>query len=217
MYYQRMLALPEHVFVPQGRLPFTDLETEALRLQGQPVDVNRSWEKVLARRLAGAKLSQPDPIPWVLDIDASAQYREPHENSKMVIASVAQRAFLEAPAREGATLESIKVYRVTLTLVTPAELARGVSPLERNKYYPIFLGEFDKNGKLLHPDDPFLYWYLPIVVVPRDYPKDAYHPVPGLPPDTPTVSVRTLTDKGRLLDCLEIHATTDFAGLKRGK
>ena len=67
---------------------------------------------------------------------------------------------------------------------------------------PYFLGEFDEEGTLLHPKDPFLYWYLPVVRVSRQLSgrRAAGLPVVNVRVDPPKYSV--------LLDCLEMHAST---------
>ena len=77
------------------------------------------------------------------------------------------------------------------------------SPLHKNKYVPYFFGEFDGEGRLLNVYDPFLYWYLPIVKVPMDYEQ----------PSRGAVTINVIApepEKGKWLDCLEIHAARPF-------
>src|SRR5262249_35786382 len=59
-------------------------------------------------------------------------------------------------------------------ILTTYELAKGVSPYLKPKYWPYFLGEFDKEGNLVDPLDPFLYWYIPILNVPVNFPGPGY-------------------------------------------
>src|SRR5205823_3676522 len=57
----------------------------------------------------------------------------------------------------------VKIYRVVHNLPAPQELAAGMDPAEKHFYYPYFQGEFTVEGDLKHPDDPYLYWLIPIV------------------------------------------------------
>src|SRR5262249_50665721 len=68
----------------------------------------------------------------------------------------------------------IRMYRVIHSILDPNQLSEGVSPKEKWLYVPYFQGEYgwvtekregepDKQSfKLLNPDDPFLYWVIPI-------------------------------------------------------
>jgi hypothetical protein len=204
MHYQRLLALPEHTFKPVIGLPLTDAQRleYSLRNKGKELE-GESWDRILERRLIGSRLYQPRPIPWVADLNYDVMYHAPSMDSKDLIRDTARRAFHELPKREGATLESVKVYRVELSIITPQELASGVSPIEENKYLPFFLGEFDADGKLLDPKDPFLYWYLPTVLVTKDYPRGYAEARSGVP----SVNVRVPGPKGGVwLRSLELHA-----------
>jgi hypothetical protein len=234
MHYQRMLALPEHSYSPLGRLPYSNIEVAGLQREKRLdehvkngwYDPDRGpWEEIYMRRELGSTLlyRTPDlpekkalPIPMVWDIDLIQQYREPTEGSKKLLVSVAMRVLWNAPPRQdGATPRSVKVYRVTHQIVTPAELAAGVSPWEKPKHLPFFMGEFDREGRLMDSKDPFLYWYLPIVRVPKVYPDhglmfNTRSPVRlDLPTSiaVPAVYARIVTEEnGMLLDCLEMHA-----------
>lgn len=205
MHYQRMLALPEHAFSPMPRLPFTQQELIQVAEQTGRFPQVESWERIVARREDGSLLYNP-VIPLVLDLDYPNQYREPQDVHKRILASAARHVFhATAPPRDkpDLTVVSVKVYRVTQHVVSPAELARGVHPLDPVRYLPIFMGEFDGQGKLLDPRDPFLYWYLPIIKVDPDYPRGYPNPKPGIPgvyvnSPAPTPNI--------MLDCLELHA-----------
>jgi hypothetical protein len=215
MHYQRMLALPEHSFSAMPRLPFTRAECAAYNITPSR---NSTWEDILLRRELGSTFKYPLiteedgktierqlPIPTVLGVADNVQYREPQETSKRLIASVARRIFWTAPPapREGVKIRSVKVYRVVHQLLTPLELSQGKSPLEKSKHWPIFYGEFDEHGRLKDSLEPFLYWYLPIAYVPKDYPESAPRGVmsaPAIRIDSPA------TKDTMLLDCLEMHA-----------
>ena len=215
MHYQRMLALPEHSFTSMARLP---LSTSEYALEHIEVPERGTWEDIYRRRELGSmflyrypnppkELANPEkgyPIPMVQGLDVVIQYREPSDIHKKVLSSVAKRILWNAPpAGPGLTAESVKVYRVVHQILSPAELAQGLSPLDKTKHAPFFLGEFDREGKMKDPLDPFLYWYLPITYVPHEYPKHGL----ALRADVPAIFVNVLKAKdGFLLDCLEMHA-----------
>jgi hypothetical protein len=188
MQYQRNLALPEHTYSPLGRLPYTKQEIAEMQSRQPDFHAPRgSWEHIYEKRWKGSlrlylatfeedgrTVTRPMPIPMVNEqtLNVYAQYREPNDLSKALIASVARRAFVTAPKKydEGGNeveVKSVKVYRVTHQILTPRELASGVDPLEKTKHFAYFLGEFDGKGELVDPEDPFLYWYMPILNAPN--------------------------------------------------
>ena len=218
MHYQRLLALPEHSFGQLPRLPWSDAELRLAAELGQLKNgwpSRGSWEEIYLRRENGSLLRfgpKRLQLPMVTDLDAQIQYREPNDLSKKMIASVARRAFLDAPPardengnlKEGVYPKTIKVYRIIHQVLTPHELAQGVSPLEKTKHWPYFLGEFDGDGKLVDEKDPFLYWYIPILKVPTKYPENGPK-VGGM--GAPAIRARDVAPQdGFLLDGLELHA-----------
>ena len=78
----------------------------------------------------------------------------------------------------------------------------GNSPAGPGQEGTLLPGEFDKEGTLLHPLDPFLYWYLPVVPVSPAFPDNQGG---GLPIVLARVEA---TKNSILLDCLEMHAAT---------
>jgi hypothetical protein len=198
MHYQRMLALPEHSFNPSNQYPSEDIARRRRVLIDFVLDVP-TGNKGEAKR-------QVLPMPVINDIDTLWQYREPTVSSKKMIKSVARRIFHTTPPPTGAKVRSVKVYRVTHAMLTPQELAQGISPIEPTKHSAYFLGEFDGQGDLLKDesgnDDPYLYWYLPIVRVPASYPNHG-----GTAAGVPIISTRVVPAKDFLvLNCLEMHA-----------
>jgi hypothetical protein len=156
------------------------------------------WEVILNRRHVGTGLYGPDPIPLADDIPLTIQYREPQDLAKMLIASYARFIAGTSPHKEkpSVPVKSVKVYRVIHNIMTPAELAEGGDPRDKTRYTPFFQGEFDPEGKMLNPRDPFLYWLLPVVRVPRDFPMSGPLRLTAQPPP----------EHSRLLDALELHA-----------
>jgi hypothetical protein len=221
MHYQRLLAMPEHTFTQMPRLPFNQVEMDYLKEQGKERGVlteqqkrRGPWEVILTRRRLGStrdyilieeedgkKVQRHLPIPLVSGMAENWQYREPTEDSRRLIGKAAQRILWRAPPADNpsAKVRSVKVYRVTHLILTPSELAKGVDPLEKTKYLPFFLGEYDGKGNLVDSFDPFLYWFLPITYVPRDFPGNNSGP--------PVIALNDKKEKDNfLLDCLEMHA-----------
>ncbi len=217
MHYQRMLTLPQHTFVANQRMPFMSYELDGARAtraqwEKEHADEKRfkpyleSWETIYRRRQLGSEINfKPYRIPVVNGLVEAQQYSEPQDDYKPLISSLGKYVFRNPPPPDspGAKVISVKVYRVIHNVVTPAELASGVSPLEPNKYLPFFLGEFDGEGTMLDPIDPFLYWYLPIVKVPKNYSQPVAGPV-GINVTT------TAPANGIWLDCVEIHAARPY-------
>ncbi len=234
MHYQRLLALPEHSFQPISRLPASAYELVVAKSQFPDIKFPErgSWEMIHARREQGStylyrypnppnELKDPAPgypIPIVPDISipTAAQYREPGDVHKIILAGIAKRVLYHAPEVPGATAVSVKLYRVVHQILTPRELAEGDSPLDKTKYGPYFMGEFDGDGKLIDPKDPFLYWYLPITMVPADYPKIDVDNVLGRP-TLPIVYIGFKPKGGFLLDCLEMHAAGQIVDVPKEK
>jgi hypothetical protein len=116
-------------------------------------------ESLEQRRLAG----QIDGIPLYPTMDLPMQRREPTPYSKEMVATYARFiAHLEAQ-ETGKTVRSVKVYRVIHNLPQPKEIAEGVDPTQKHFYYPYYQGEFTPEGMMRDPQDPYLYWLIPIV------------------------------------------------------
>jgi hypothetical protein len=182
------------------------------RKEGQDFPERDPWEDILRRRQVGAAnpLYGPDPIQFAADLPLDAQYREPQDLAKKLIASYARHVALSYPHPRDPSIKvtSVKVYRVTHNIISPVELSKGYSPLDKTRYMVYFQGEFDPSGKLLHPRDPFLYWYLPIVMVPPDYPGPGTAIRVNVQPPEDWSPENWPPKDWRLLDCYEIHAKT---------
>ena len=226
MHYQRLLALPEHSFVPNNRLALTAEERKAfIRVNNGYRDSHkyevppesRTWGKVWARRYNASNLrygSKRLPIPRVDDIAVLQQYRQPTDASRRLIGSVCKALLLNAPVRrreDGSPIKpvSAKAYRLVQNCLTPIELSKGADPDDPIKYSSFYLGEHDIRGELLDEEDPFLYWYLPRVYVPDTYPfkdKDRKSLVASLNVLEAPWDVEARKHGFVLLDCLQLHA-----------
>jgi hypothetical protein len=88
---------------------------------------------------------------------------------------------------------SVKIYRVVHYILTQEDMARGCSPLDKIYYLPFYQGDFDARGDLREPNDPLLYWLIPIYRA--GVPIGPLGKAPN--PDEPA---------GHLFDYLEEHA-----------
>jgi hypothetical protein len=209
MHYQRMLAMPEHTFMPNPiPLPSNAQRAEYQMRTGKEFkgrtqeDIYRAREAasehLLFKEVPGFK--GPGRIPKILSYPAvGQQYLEPAEASKKAIASMAKHILWDAPRKEGAEPVSVKVYRITHNILGPDQFAQGVSPLEKYLYIPYFFGEYDRQGQLKDAEDPFLWWYIPIIPVPRDFDAAKAATMGYMAPWPPPPGAK-------VYDCLEMHA-----------
>lgn len=172
--YQRRLALTESTNMntsPPPRLAF-----------------ERGW---FQRTAAAGRTG----IPVHTEIDPILQYREPSPYSKKMIAAYAHRV-ATAPeyacrSNPEARLKAVKVYRVIHDIAQPAAIKDGDrdTPLDPTLYRPFYMGEFGwREGRdpetgepqrewvLLRPEDPLLYWLIPIKREPKLAPGEIFIP-----------------------------------------
>jgi hypothetical protein len=163
-------------------------------LPGIPHD---TWDTILTRRRLGETLPYSQPIQLVRDTLEVSQYSEPQEIARRLVASYGRHIARTSPHPEHPEIpvKSVRIYQVTHNLISPRELAEGRVPTEETYYEAVYVGKYDRDGNLLDPKDPFLYWYLPIMKVPTIYPQQGAiltHP--------------DWTGPMKLLNCVEIHA-----------
>jgi len=157
-YYRRLSLTEQTARASPGLLTTTTAEREEL--------VERRRQHI------AIPLATEEPI---------SQYRLPHpEIARYVIPSYASHVVLQNTAdKDEAARTTVKMYRLE-HVVMPAEAftnARNepnpiTDPYHPVTYRPFFLGEFDARGTLLDPQEPMLYWLVPIRARPGA-PKDA--------------------------------------------
>jgi hypothetical protein len=104
-------------------------------------------------------------------------------------------------------VQAVRVYRVTHKNISPRELSEGIDPLDAWNFFPVYMGKYDPEGQLLDAKDPFLYWSVPIIRVPKRYPEvGTYISTPDGPMLNPNY-VPTPEEPGKVIDFVEIHAT----------
>jgi hypothetical protein len=111
------------------------------------------------------RMAVRDKIPLPFD-EASqlGQYREPREiDSKKYLVSYARHVARNPEyGSPDSPVKSVKVYRVLHQILTPGGFALGEEPYAPTTYTPVYMGEYDEDGRLLDIGDPLLYWVVPI-------------------------------------------------------
>jgi hypothetical protein len=197
LHFQRRLALAEMVNQPTTTLPLSEFEkAQWERHTGQTYD-HDTWDVLLQRRQVGATQFEP-PLYPPADVMANLQYSEPQDYAKRLVASYARHVARDSPHPHApeVPVTNVRVYRVTHLIISPGQIAENSDPLDPVFYSPIYLGKFDPDGKLLDPQDPLLYWYVPMVYVPPDYGTGT----------TNLVMKRDRTPADKFLNGVEVHA-----------
>jgi len=143
------------------------------RMPAAPVPREKFEERILAGRKDG--VSEHMTLPDIV------QYQEPSLSSKIVLESYARRMFHHPPTPTKA-VAGVRIYRATQALMTPKEFAMGRDPEDPNQFGIYYMGEYDADGKIKDPEDPYLYWLIPSV---RYNVKPGYKGPFGIGPDGP--------------------------------
>jgi len=103
-------------------------------------------------------------IPLHPNVPQSRQYRLPQpEVARYVLPSYASHVILEyTPDAKTAAKTTVKVYRLEHQTLPVERFVKGAAPYHPQWYLPFFLGEFDAHGNLVDPQEPLLYWLLPV-------------------------------------------------------
>ena len=120
------------------------------------------------RQKAAFGLRGKEPIPLAPDyvMPVVNQYRVPQAHiTRYVLPSYAKHLAVELTG-PGRRVLSTKVYRLEHHIVRTPVFARGGDPFHPTTYHPYYLGEYDADGRLTDPQDPMLYWYVPVVTRP---------------------------------------------------
>lgn len=99
-------------------------------------------------------------IPVLPDVPAVAQYRPPQPHVRRIMSSYV-RHLMNSPEFEG-RVNFVRVYRVLHKMMNAKEFADGQNPFGESTYMPYYFGTYDAEGTLLDPDDPLLFWLIPI-------------------------------------------------------
>ena len=120
-----------------------------------------------ARRVNNAYGLAKEPIPLSDEVPLAAQFRIPRPDiSRYVLPSYAEHICADYTASRQTKVASVKVYRAEHRLVGPKEFADGSSPFDPRTFWIYYLGDYDPDGKLIDPQDPMLYWLVPLPTKP---------------------------------------------------
>jgi hypothetical protein len=221
LHHQRMLAASESTMNPAGFVLQTDAEISAweqrykCKYELLPGVRHDPWDEIEKRRKMGAdlvKFVDPNdgrPAPLYLLAQLPSQYNEPSEPSRLLISSFARHIAHTSPDTRDPrnAVQAVRVYRVIHKNISPRELSEGINPLDPWNFFPVYMGKYDPDGRLLDPKDPFLYWSVPIIRVPKRYPESGTYVVnPGTPPMLNPNYVPTPEEPGKVINFMEIHA-----------
>lgn len=119
------------------------------------------------------------PIPLHPYDEQESQYQLPNPDvARYLLPSYASHVILDhTPDVKTAARTTVKVYRMQHNTMSVEEFInwekrRGMitNPYHPTTYRPIFLGEFDARGTLINPQEPMLYWLVPILPRPGGVP-----------------------------------------------
>lgn len=140
------------------------------------------------------RLATPGSDPYY-PLVGEGDYRLPTPDiTRYAIPAYARHLLLEnTPSKEAAERTTVRIYRLEHRTLGVNEFTgklmpdgKPTDPYHPTTYRPFYLGEFDALGRLVDPQDPMLYWVVPVV------PK-----VPG-------------ADKKDYTDYLSAHAGLEF-------
>ena len=117
------------------------------------------------------------------------------EVARFILPSYASHVILEnTPDKDAAAKTTVKVYRLKHNTMSVDDFTNwrkrpnaSTSPYHPTTYRPFFLGEYNVHGTLVNPQEPMLYWLVPIAARPG-----------GVPPGDP--------NKREYVDFMSIHA-----------
>jgi hypothetical protein len=166
----RWIDLPnrgEHVTDPMGLSYYRRLvlaeSTSQVQAPAEP-----SPEVLQRRLLGGTILGIPTPAEISPFFSNVPQYRVPNDYSWRALRGYARHlARANPPTDPAVRITGIKIYRVVHVMLLPGQLLSGEDPADPALYLPYYQGEFDAEGQLKNPADPFLFWLIPILTVPR--------------------------------------------------
>jgi hypothetical protein len=98
-----------------------------------------------------------------------AQYREPTAYSKRMLETYTRfiASHTPHPTDKEKQVVGVKVYRTLHLILSPNDVKQRIDPEDPTNYYPFYMGEYTTDGKLKNPDDPCLYWLVPIIKTSR--------------------------------------------------
>jgi hypothetical protein len=139
----------------QRRLALTESTNQVLPQLPQIPD------PISEQRLSAGRKYDIPPHPFLA---ANVQFRPAIPYSQHMNASYARYVARHYPSTDDpqAEVTGVKVYRVVHTMLTPQQFNDGLRPNDATLNWVFYQGDFDPDGKLKDPKDPFLYWMIPV-------------------------------------------------------
>jgi len=162
MIYQRYLSLTEHTIYQEpvvagaGRLREDRGKTLGL-VAGRGPKRMRSSAKAPAKHELWCRCTRL--------YSKSQQYHPAQENVRRVLESYTPpraAASRRRRIRTGGTRPCGSIA-LSIRFRPHSQFMDGAEATDPMYYTPIYMGEYDATGKLLDPEDPLLYWHLPIL------------------------------------------------------
>jgi hypothetical protein len=150
--YYRRLAISEQcaMATPDAFTPSTFEKSEAYQRRMEVHNGLRpGYPKI--------PIAPPETEPW------GVQYKVPSPRITSYILPSYIRHIATHHKSADRTPVLIRAYRLEHRITHPALLVEGLDPYHPTTYRPYFLGDYDANGDLVDPQDPMLYWLVPIV------------------------------------------------------
>lgn len=117
------------------------------------------------------RLATPGSDPYY-PLVGEGDYRLPTPDiTRYSIPAYARHLLLEhTPSKEAAERTTVRIYRLEHRTLGVNEFTgelmpdrKPTDPYHPTTYRPFYLGEFDALGRLVDPQDPMLYWVVPVV------------------------------------------------------
>jgi hypothetical protein len=118
-----------------------------------------------AKREERLQAAQLEGIPVHPSLTAELQYRAPLPYTKLMLETYTRYIARHTPHPDDPKIKvtGIKVYRTLHWIVTPNDVRRELEPTDPTTYLPYYQGEYTADGQLKDPNDPLLYWLIPII------------------------------------------------------
>jgi hypothetical protein len=175
--YQRHLSLTENVAPaePVPPLYYRDPNGQLLpseffknRLANSPN--GKHWQQVIVGKEEPRIDFEVKLHPF---LPAEQQYQKPMPSGLRLISSyVRHLANQPHPEKPNWTkVDVVRVYKVIHALPVSASFAEGADPNSPELYRPFYLGMYNPDGNLRDPEEPLIYWMLPVLREPPDSPE----------------------------------------------
>jgi len=158
--YQRMLSLTENTVTTEP----VAIENPAFEKR---LERRRLWSPSTPKKEAVVgeeSVPMDERIPFHPDLTPSQQFKPPPADVRRLLASYVRHVALKAQQKyPDLKLVKLRLYRV-VHIIPPAFLyMNGWDADDPAFFHPYFMGEYSPGGTLLNPNDPFLYWMVPVL------------------------------------------------------